>query len=403
MRPQPWEASVNRCCVVSPLVACYPGGVKATAEGPELAWRFCSGGLCGPSSCMAALAAGAAVLAYYLAGRSLPEYDATVAVAGPDQPIEIVRDRYAVPHILSRTDHDAYFGLGFVHAEDRLWQMMLMRRTVQGRLSEMFGRDTLPIDELMRALDLYGYARQAVAVQTTAGAGRARGLCGRRERPPQAGAETGAGAGGAGVLPVLAGHRALDSGRLDRGAEALRAPAHRQGGNGDAPGAALAGAAAGAAARHPAGRAQCARHGAAGLLGHLPGRSPERAGQPARRGAEPARPAAAPRAGGGLERLRGERAADHRRRAAPGERPPPGPERALDLDAGANGPRSRAGDGGHDPRHPGGDHRAQRRSRLGPHLQLPRRPGRLYRETRSRRSRANTSPRAAMPASMRAR
>ena len=54
-----------------------------------------------------------------------------------------MRDRYAVPHILSTTDHDAFFGLGFVHAQDRLWQMTLMRRTAQGRLSEIFGPETL--------------------------------------------------------------------------------------------------------------------------------------------------------------------------------------------------------------------------------------------------------------------
>ena len=67
-----------------------------------------------------------------------------------------------MPHILSKTDHDAFFGLGFVHAQDRLWQMTLMRRTVQGRLSEIFGPETLEIDELMRALDLYGLSREAV-------------------------------------------------------------------------------------------------------------------------------------------------------------------------------------------------------------------------------------------------
>ncbi len=113
-----------------------------------------------------ALAAGGAALAYYLAIQSLPDYDATLTLDGPVQEIEIVRDRYAVPHILSKNDSDAFFGLGFVHAQDRLWQMTLMRRTVQGRLSEIFGPETLHIDELMRSLDLYGYARQAVAFQT---------------------------------------------------------------------------------------------------------------------------------------------------------------------------------------------------------------------------------------------
>ncbi len=115
---------------------------------------------------MALLALLAAGLAYYLAGRSLPDYDRTFTLEGPRAPIEIVRDRSAVPHILATEDLDAFFGLGFVHAQDRLWQMTLMRRTAQGRLSELFGRETLAIDRLMRALDLYGLAQAGVAAQT---------------------------------------------------------------------------------------------------------------------------------------------------------------------------------------------------------------------------------------------
>lgn len=105
-------------------------------------------------------------LAYYLASRSLPDYDGSYRVAGPDAPFEIVRDRHAVPHVLATTDRDAFFGLGFVHAQDRLWQMMLLRRTAQGRLSELFGPETLEIDRLMRALDVYGLSRQAAREQT---------------------------------------------------------------------------------------------------------------------------------------------------------------------------------------------------------------------------------------------
>lgn len=108
----------------------------------------------------------AAGLAYYLAGRSLPDYDRTYALDGPAAPFEIVRDRNAIPHILAATDADAFFGLGFVHAQDRLWQMTLLRRTAQGRLSELFGPATLEIDRLMRALDLYNLAQGAVARQT---------------------------------------------------------------------------------------------------------------------------------------------------------------------------------------------------------------------------------------------
>ncbi len=117
---------------------------------------------------MAALGAAAAALAYYLAGRSLPDYDRVHVVEGPVASFEIVRDSAAVPHILATEDADAFFGLGFVHAQDRLWQMTLMRRTAQGRLSELFGAETLAIDRLMRALDLYGLAQRAVPHQTPA-------------------------------------------------------------------------------------------------------------------------------------------------------------------------------------------------------------------------------------------
>ncbi len=111
-----------------------------------------------------ALITGGAV--YYLASRSLPDYSATYTVRGLDAELEIVRDTNAVPHIFGTTDADTLFGLGFVHAQDRLWQMTLMRRTAQGRLSELFGPDTLPIDEFMRALDIYTISQRAVTYQT---------------------------------------------------------------------------------------------------------------------------------------------------------------------------------------------------------------------------------------------
>ncbi len=84
---------------------------------------------------------------------------------GITQPFEIVRTNTDVPHIFGKTDADSYFGLGFAQAQDRLWQMTMLRRTVQGRLSELFGSRTLKTDELMRRLDLYGLAVQSVAAQ----------------------------------------------------------------------------------------------------------------------------------------------------------------------------------------------------------------------------------------------
>ncbi len=104
--------------------------------------------------------------AYYFAARSLPDYDMTLPVAGIDGPIEIVRDHSNVPHIFGTTDQDVYFALGFAHAQDRLWQMIVARRTVQGRLSEVFGKRTLSQDILMRRLDLYNLAVASEAALT---------------------------------------------------------------------------------------------------------------------------------------------------------------------------------------------------------------------------------------------
>jgi penicillin amidase len=104
-------------------------------------------------------------LVYWFASRSLPDYSADHAVTGISQPIEIVRNNANVPHIFGANDRDVYFGLGFAHAQDRLWQMTMLRRTAQGRLSELFGRRTLRIDELLRRLDLYNLAVQSVDAQ----------------------------------------------------------------------------------------------------------------------------------------------------------------------------------------------------------------------------------------------
>lgn len=106
-----------------------------------------------------------AFVVYYLASRSLPDYDATLELAGLNAPVEIVRDNANVPHILATTDHDAFYALGFAHAQDRLWQMIVLRRTAQGRLSEVFGRATIETDTHMRRLDIYRLALSSVEVQ----------------------------------------------------------------------------------------------------------------------------------------------------------------------------------------------------------------------------------------------
>ena len=111
------------------------------------------------------LAVALVALGYFLASQSLPDYDREVAVEGIAAPVEIVRDHANVPHIFGADDADVFFGLGYAHAQDRLWQMIMLRRTVQGRLSEVFGPRTVAIDRLLRRLDLYRLAVQSEEVQ----------------------------------------------------------------------------------------------------------------------------------------------------------------------------------------------------------------------------------------------
>jgi len=92
---------------------------------------------------------------------SLPKLDGEVTVEGVSAPVRIVRDREGVPHIYATSRNDALFGLGFVHGQDRLWQMEFQRRTIQGRLSEVAGSATLVADTYLRALGLYRAAEQA--------------------------------------------------------------------------------------------------------------------------------------------------------------------------------------------------------------------------------------------------
>ncbi len=106
-----------------------------------------------------------AVLVYFFASRSLPDYDAEFAVSGIGAPVEIVRDTANVPHIFGASDADVYFALGFAHAQDRLWQMIVLRRTAQGRLAESFGAPLVPVDDLMRRLDIYGLAVRSLPTQ----------------------------------------------------------------------------------------------------------------------------------------------------------------------------------------------------------------------------------------------
>ncbi|MCW3834689.1 penicillin acylase family protein [Sphingomonas canadensis] len=94
---------------------------------------------------------------------SLPAYSGTLSAPGLKARIEIVRDAQAVPHIFASNREDAFYGLGWVHAQDRLWQLEMTRRAGQARIAEAVGEDGLATDQLVAALDLDRVARETDA------------------------------------------------------------------------------------------------------------------------------------------------------------------------------------------------------------------------------------------------
>ena len=105
--------------------------------------------------------------AYFQVRGALPSYGGHVEVHGLKAPVEILRDRNAVPHIIAGSIEDAAFGLGYAHAQDRFWQMEMMRRLGQGRLSELVpaqlvGSALIETDSTMRGLGVYRKASESL-------------------------------------------------------------------------------------------------------------------------------------------------------------------------------------------------------------------------------------------------
>lgn len=93
-----------------------------------------------------------AVILYRINTEAIPNYNDNVRLSGLNDSVEVYRDDYGIPHIYAQNETDLYRAVGFCMAQDRLWQMDLLRRVTQGRLSEILGKDQLKTDLLMRAL-----------------------------------------------------------------------------------------------------------------------------------------------------------------------------------------------------------------------------------------------------------
>ena len=95
-----------------------------------------------------------ALVGFWFVRRPWPKVDGNVSVPGLSTPVEIVRDDWGVPHIYAQNEHDLFFAQGYVHAQDRLWQMEFNRRVASGTLSAILGNATLDTDRFMRTIGL---------------------------------------------------------------------------------------------------------------------------------------------------------------------------------------------------------------------------------------------------------
>ena len=120
-------------------------------------------GLGGVAFALLLLGAAAAGGGWLWLRGSLPPIDGERVLAGLSGPVEVIRDRHGIPHILAQNEEDALLALGFVHAQDRLWQMEMNRRVGAGRLAEVLGPAALDTDRLLRTLDLYRKAEASLA------------------------------------------------------------------------------------------------------------------------------------------------------------------------------------------------------------------------------------------------
>jgi penicillin amidase len=117
--------------------------------------------LLGTATVIGVVALAAAGGLYYLRS-SLPTVEGRIVLSGLGAAVAVTRDANGIPYIMAQSEADAYFALGFVHAQDRLWQMEQQRRLGAGRLAEVFGPAALPGDRFMRTLGLYRAAEQSL-------------------------------------------------------------------------------------------------------------------------------------------------------------------------------------------------------------------------------------------------
>ena len=104
---------------------------------------------------------GVVAILVYLASQK-PHYSGSINMQGLANKVEVIYDFYGIPHIYAESEEDAYFALGFVHAQDRLFQMEMTKRVASGQLSEILGADFIKVDAFFKTLGFDEHADDAV-------------------------------------------------------------------------------------------------------------------------------------------------------------------------------------------------------------------------------------------------
>jgi penicillin G amidase len=106
------------------------------------------------------LAVAAAGFGWWTVQRSFPTTSGRIEVPGITATVTVYRDDAGIPQLVAETDHDLFFAQGYVHAQDRFWEMDFRRHVTSGRVAELFGESQVATDAFTRTLDWHGIAEQ---------------------------------------------------------------------------------------------------------------------------------------------------------------------------------------------------------------------------------------------------
>ena len=104
------------------------------------------------------------ICCYFFIQSNRPTYNGELVLSGISEEVSVYFDDFGIPHIYAKSEEDAYRALGYIHAQDRLFQMEVIRRIAPGRLSEIFGPDLISTDKFFRTLGINEYSKKSIQI-----------------------------------------------------------------------------------------------------------------------------------------------------------------------------------------------------------------------------------------------